>query len=118
MKLTDLVPHWVQPGQWAEQSPPFYIGVSFKCPKCSPGPCPTCGYNSNRRLAVSFWPPIDPTRCQKKYGFELPHDGYADRLRGETFATLSLEQIVTIGHDNPKHRFRFKLRDGVLEEII
>jgi hypothetical protein len=67
---------------------------------------------------VSFWPPIDPEESEKKYGIELPHEGYAERVRGDTFATLTLEQIITVRHENPEHTFTFMLRDGALDERL
>lgn len=92
-RLTDLEPHWIQPSQWSEQSPPFYIGVSFLHPDLVRGPCPTCGAPRDRRLAVKFWPPIDPTGVEAKIT-PIPHDGFHTRVSGNDFASLTISPSI------------------------
>lgn len=93
MRLTDLSPHWVQPGQWSDQSPPFYIGVSFLCPHCEHTKCPTCGTQRGRRLAFNFWPPIDPEGCLGRIT-EVPHKNFHQRVSGDTFDTLTIQPSI------------------------
>lgn len=93
MKLTELDPHWIQPPQWSPQAAPFYIGVSFLCPHCTHGPCPTCGNHRGKRLAFHFWPPIDPTDILARIT-PLPHDGYHQRVSGDTFDTLTIAPSI------------------------
>jgi hypothetical protein len=95
MRLVDLAPHWVQPSSWSEQAPRFYIGVSFLCPHCEHTKCPTCGTQRGRRLAVSFWPPIDPEGCLDRIT-EIPHANFHERLGGEAFETLTLKPSIRI----------------------
>lgn len=100
MKLSALNPRWVQPSQWATLSPPFYIGMSFDCPHCQPTRCPTCGHSDEiKRLAVTFWPPVDPEGLLGRV-FNLPDNG-GHRRSGDTFDTLTLSPSVGfdgIGH--------------------
>jgi hypothetical protein len=101
VKLTDLQPHWIQPQQWSEQGPKFYVGVSFLCPHCVHTPCPTCGAQRGKRLAVNFWPPIDPTDALGRL-FEYPEPSNAHkRVAGDTFTELTLEP--SIGFDSSGH---------------
>jgi hypothetical protein len=93
MRLTNLAPHWIQPAQWSDQSPPFFIGVSFLCPHCEHSPCPTCGAQRGKRLAVSFWPPIDPHLIEASIT-TIPHDKFHHRISGETFETLTLSPSI------------------------
>ena len=101
MRLTELKPHWVQPPQWSEQGPPFYVGVSFLCPHCTHTPCPTCGAQRGKRLAVSFWPPIDPESALGRM-FQYPQPlGAHKRVSGDTFDTLTIEPSIGfegVGH--------------------
>jgi len=94
MRLADLAPHWVQPSQWAAASPPFYIGVSFLCPHCEHTPCPTCGTQRGKRLAFSFWPPIDPEQVLGRMFKDYPHNGFHKRVSGETFGTLTISPSI------------------------
>lgn len=100
MRLIDLAPHWIQPGQWADLSPPFYIGVSFLCPHCDHTKCPTCGAHRGRRLAFNFWPPIDPGSLLGRIS-EIPHANFHQRAGGETFDTLTI--LPSIGLDPHWH---------------
>jgi hypothetical protein len=109
VKLTELQPHWVQPPQWSEQGPKFYIGVSFLCPHCVHTPCPTCGAQRGKRLAVSFWPPIDPESAMGRMFDYQPMPGAHQRVSGETFDTLTL--APSIGFDNPPH-FHGRIENG------
>jgi hypothetical protein len=101
-RLIDLHPRWVGLPQWAANSP-FYVGVSFDCPcpKCQSGRCKTCGHTpSPKRLAVQFWPPIDPDALLGRI-FELPDNGGHRRAGGESFDTLTFSPSVGfdgIGH--------------------
>lgn len=100
MRLAALNPHWIQPSQWSAQADPFYIGVSFMCPHCPSTVCPTCGADRGKRLAVKFWPPIDPAGWQERVT-AIPHEGFHQRVSGETFDTLTLNPSVgfdAIGH--------------------
>lgn len=88
MRLAELRPKWVTLNGWkmAEQ---FSVGVSFDCPHCN-----------EKRLAVMFWPPIDPAGLLGRM-FELPDNGGHKRVSGDTFDTLTLQP--SIGFDNPPH---------------
>lgn len=105
-KLTNLAPHWIQPSNWS--AGPFYIGVSFLCPHCDHTPCPTCGAQRGKRLAFSFWPPIDPEGWEAR-GTPIPHDGFHRRISGETFDTLTIKP--SIGLDPHWHG---NIENGVL----
>jgi len=99
MRLVHLKPHWIQLDHWASPAP-FYIGLSFLCPHCGKGPCPTCGQIQDYRLAVKFWPPIDPTNIMATFASPLPDNG-SHRRQGDTFDTLTL--TPSIGFDIPPH---------------
>jgi hypothetical protein len=107
VKLSTLEPHWITLEGWASTDP-FYIGVSFLCPHCNVGPCPTCGKDQGKRLAVKFYPPIDPAGLMGKVFDPLPEYGHK-RLSGDTFDTLTLHP--SIGFDNPPH-FHGTIIDG------
>lgn len=92
MRLTDLAPRWVNMPQ-AAPGVRFYIGVSFLCPTDDHGSCPTCGHQRGRRLAFSFWPPIDPDNLLGR-GIEYPHDNFHTRVSGETFDTLTITPSI------------------------
>ena len=98
-KLIDLKPHWIGLENWKSPSK-FYVGVSFLCPHCAPKMCPTCGHlPDHKRLAVYFWPPIDPDGLLGSM-FNLPHNGGHVRT-GDTFETLTLSPSIgfdSIGH--------------------
>lgn len=98
MRLNDLEPKWITLQGWSSPKP-FYVGVSFFCPHCSPT-ASDHGPLRRRRLAVMFHPPIDPAGAQAEYGFDLPDQGHR-RVTGETFETLTLAPSVnfnSIGH--------------------
>ena len=100
MKLVEMKPHWIQPISWADRAPPFYIGLSFLCPHCTHTPCPTCGGARWKRIAVSFWPPIDPEKARGRI-FEWPEpapDRCVARISGETFETLTLDRFGISDH--------------------
>jgi len=101
MKLIEFKPHWIQPAGWSQLSPPFYIGLSFLCPHCPHTPCPTCNHMRGTRLAVSFWPPIDPENARGRM-FEWPEPTERTHQRtGDTFETLTITPSVgfeQIGH--------------------
>lgn len=93
MRLIDLAPHWISFNGVAE-GVKFYFGVSFLCPHCDHTNCPTCGTQRGKRLAFSFWPPIDPDGWEAK-GISLPpHDKFHQRVSGETFDTLTIKPSV------------------------
>lgn len=97
MKLTELEPHWIGLNGWAAEEP-FYIGLSFLCPHC-PADAPEHGERRRRRLAVSFWPPIDPGNWLPRISAP-PAIGHK-RVSGDTFDTLTLAPSVgfdSIGH--------------------
>jgi hypothetical protein len=103
MRLTDLKPKWIQPGNWAELAPPLYIGLSFLCPHCPHTACPTCGSSDTRskRLFINFWPPIDPENARGRM-FEWPEPTHRIHTRtGDTFETLTIEP--SIGFENIGH---------------
>ena len=104
MKLIDYKPHWIQPASWADLAPPFYIGLSFLCPHCPHSPCPTCGAMRSKRLAFSFWPPIDPTAARGKL-FQWPEPTVRthQRVSGDTFETLTIEPSVGFEADGHWH---------------
>jgi len=96
MRLIDCKPRWITLQNWAVQEP-FYIGVSFLCPHC-PESAPEFGENRRRRLAVSFWPPIDPANWLSRMN---PPPAIGHKRTGDTFDTLTLEPSVGfdgIGH--------------------
>lgn len=93
MRLVDLEPRWVNMPQ-AATGVRFYIGVSFINPLGERGPCPTCGHNRDKRLAFSFWPPIDPDGLIARHGIDYPHDGFHHRVSGETFDTLTIAPSI------------------------
>lgn len=93
-RLTDRRPKWVTFGQWSEQAPPLYIGLSFDCP------CPACE-TKPKRLACLFWPPVDPEGAIARYGLFLPDNGRHRRVSGETFDTLTLSP--SLGFDPHWH---------------
>lgn len=99
MKLTELKPHWITLNGWAAPDP-FYIGISFLCPHCDPA-LPEHGQTRRKRLAVSFWPPIDPSGMLGRM-FELPvHPNAHKRVSGDTYEDLTLEPSIgfdSIGH--------------------
>jgi hypothetical protein len=99
MRLVDLAPHWISMLQ-AAPGVKFYIGVSFLCPTDEHTPCPTCGAQRGRRLAVSFWPPIDPENVLALMG-NYPHEHFHKRVNGETFDTLTI--TPSIGLDPTWH---------------
>lgn len=83
-----------------------YIGVSFLCPHCTHSPCPTCGAQRGKRIAVSFWPPIIPQDQEyfdvvQKSVDSIPHEHFHKRVSGETFETLTLNP--SIGFDEIRH---------------
>lgn len=97
MRLIDLEPHWIGLSGWSSPSA-FYVGVSFLCPHCDFN-APMHGPNRRRRLAVQFWPPIDPDGLMGRV-FDLPNNG-GHRRTGETFDSLTLEPSIgfeSIGH--------------------
>lgn len=97
MRLVELDPHWIT-FQNAAEGVVFYFGVSFLCPHCEHGPCPTCGHMRGRRIAASFWPPIDPDKWENRIA-PIPHDKFHKRVSGETFDTLTLQPSIRIeGH--------------------
>jgi hypothetical protein len=91
-KLPDLAPHWIGLPNMAD-GVKFYIGVSFLCPHCDHSVCPTCGAARGKRLAVSFWPPIDPDGWEPRI-IAIPHAHFHRRIGGDTFETLTLEPSV------------------------
>jgi hypothetical protein len=115
--LVDLKPKWIQPNQWADASPPFYIGISFLCPHCIHEPCPTCGHMRGKRLAVSFWPPIDPQNMLAQPHIAAAKQAWVGltphtRVSGETFETLTL--APSIGFDAAGH-WHGRIVDGVCQ---
>ena len=98
--LVDFKPHWISLPQWASKDP-FYVGVSFLCPHCEINMCPTCGHvPGHKRLAVMFWPPIDPSKLLGN-SFDLPDNGGHRRASGESFDSLTLSP--SIGFDSCGH---------------
>ena len=98
MRLIDLKPHWIGLNNWASSSI-FRVGVSFLCPHCDPN-LPEHGEHRRRRLAVRFWPPIDPDGLLGKM-FDLPNEGFHRRESGDSFETLTIEPSIgfdSIGH--------------------
>lgn len=100
MKLSALAPRWVGITGWSSQKP-FYVGLSFLCPHCGRGPCPECGHSRDHRLAVAFWPPIDPENAAADFAVPILDNGGHRRISGETFDTLTLKP--SIGFDDPPH---------------
>jgi hypothetical protein len=107
-KLRDFQPHWVNIPQAAD-GVKIYIGVSFLCPHCTHTPCPTCGAQRGRRLAVSFWPPIIPADCGLDQSLalqcaeQIPHDSFHVRVSGETFDDLTINPSIGFERDGHWH---------------
>lgn len=99
-RLINLSPKWVDYPRWAEGKEwEFHIGVSFLCPHCDPS-LPLHGENRRRRLAVLFWPPVDPNNLLGRV-FELPDNNGHRRISGEAIDNLTLSPSVSfegIGH--------------------
>ena len=98
MRLLDLQPQWINMPQAAD-GVRFYIGVSFLHPNHDHSKCPTCGASRERRLAVAFWPPIDPDNLIGKFGAEWAENVKRlsqkhNRVSGETFDTLTLTPSI------------------------
>lgn len=91
-KLTDYDPHWIT-FPTAAEGLVFYYGVSFINPMGERGPCPHCQKPQDQRLAVSFWPPIDPDGWAAK--ISLPdHSKFHTRVSGDTFDTLTISPSI------------------------
>jgi hypothetical protein len=114
MKLSALQPKWIGVHNW-ESTAPFYQGVSFLCPHCAIGPCPTCGKPRDYRLTVMFWPPIDPERVATMFAIPIPDNGEHRRDSGDTFDTLTLSP--SIGFDNPPHFHGFIKNGEVTNQL-
>ncbi len=87
MGLLDFNPHWIGLNTIAKID--FYFGVSFDCPHCR-----------EKRLAVKFWPPIDPDGLLETMT-PISHDGFHQRVSGDTFETLTIAPSIGfegIGH--------------------
>lgn len=113
-RLTDYEPHWINLPQ-AAPGVKFYVGVSFINPNGERGPCPACGHNRDKRIAFSFWPPIDPDNILPM----MDPDSMATfsarfhtRVSGETFDTLTI--LPSIGLDPYWHGH---LTAGALEPV-
>jgi hypothetical protein len=91
-QLSEADPHWIGIPNMAD-GVRLYVGVSFLCPHCVHAPCPTCGAKHGQRLAVSFWPPIDPDNWLPRIT-EIPHDHFHKRISGNTFDTLTIEPSI------------------------
>ncbi len=115
--LTELHAKWVDVPGWTNDKAfnPFHIGVSFNCPceKCIPKTCPTCGHTTEgKRLAVMFWPPIDPNNAAGKCTFndEYLRDKHK-RVSGETLDDLSV--LPSVGFEGIGH-WHGMITNGVL----
>jgi len=107
VRLVDLAPHWISIPNIAD-GVKFYIGVSFLCPHCEHSVCPTCSAARGKRLAFSFWPPIDPDGWGSRIT-EIPHAHFHSRMSGESFETLTIEP--SIGLDQHWHG---RITEGIL----
>jgi hypothetical protein len=108
MKLTDLKPKWIGLANWASDKP-FYVGISFLCPHCSPD-LPEHGPIRRQRLAVSFHPPIDPENIARTFAVPLVMTGKEwQRISGETFETLTLNPSINTEYSGHWHGF---IRNG------
>lgn len=95
-RLVNYEPHWINLPQ-AAPGVRFYIGVSFINPMGERGPCPACGHNRDKRLAVSFWPPIDPENLlalMDRPAMEQMAKNYHHRSSGETFDALTITPSI------------------------
>ena len=97
-RLVNYEPRWINL-QGAVEGTRFYMGVSFINPMGERGACPTCGHNRDKRLAVSFWPPIDPDNLIGKWGDEWAQNiksnfHFHNRVSGETFDTLTISPSI------------------------
>lgn len=86
IRLVDFNPHWITLNN---SIVPFYFGVSFMCPCCR-----------GRRIAVKFWPPVDPDNWNDRIT-PVPHEGFHSRVSGETFDTLTI--VPSIGFEQIGH---------------
>lgn len=107
MRLIELEPHWIGLNGWSANEP-LYVGLSFLCPHC-PIDAPKHGEHRRRRLAVSFWPPIDPGNWLSKIT-PPPATGHK-RISGETFDTLTIDP--SIGFDSIGH-WHGRIVDGLI----
>lgn len=116
-RLVDFAPKWIEPSNWTDHESfnPFYVGVSFNCPceRCLPKTCPTCGHTTEgKRLAVMFWPPVDPKNAQSKGLFNEQYtQGKHQHVSGDTFETLTL--MPSVGFDSIGH-WHGNITNGVL----
>lgn len=109
-------PHWINLPSAAD-GVKAYIGISFLCPHCTHTPCPTCGAQRGKRVAVSFWPPIIPNDQENpemiRQALEtVPHDTFHSRVSGDTFETLTLNP--SIGFEQIGH-WHGRITNGVCE---
>jgi len=105
MRLTDLKPKWIQLNNWACPDRPFYIGVSFLCPHCSPD-LPEHGSQRRQRLAIRFCPAIDPTNVEATFMVPLVHEETTwNRVSGDTFETLTLSPSINTEQHGHWHGF-------------
>ena len=100
-RLSDLKPKWVTLQGWSHPDRPYYIGMTFLCPHC-PTNAPEHGQDRRRRLAVPFYPHIDPTNAAATFACPIPRktDDWT-RVSGETFADITIAPSVNyeaIGH--------------------
>lgn len=95
MKLIDCNPSWIG----LAGGVPFYFGVSFDCPHCL-----GIRTTSIKRLAVHFWPPIDPENWNGRIT-PIPHEGFHNRISGEDFRTLNLSPSVGFESINHWHGY-------------
>jgi hypothetical protein len=106
VRLLDLKPRWVgvnpayPSGSWVlpagQVAPrPIHIGVSFICPHCI-----------NQRLAVLFYPIIDPDDWVAKQGWALPDATHKRWMRtGDTFDTLTLTPSIDCSKSGHFHGY-------------
>lgn len=97
MMLVELEPRWIQPGNWAKESPAFYIGLSFLCPCCK-----------KKRIAVKFHPPIDTAAMSgvlfKWTKESMSSDGSLVWNRsGNKFETITLNPSLDFSHGGHWH---------------
>jgi len=99
VRLSTLDPRWVAIGTGEAR---IITGVSFDCPHCKLArACPTCGHAPDtKRLSVQFWPPIDKNNWLPRVT-PIPHDGWHQRVSGESFEDLTISPSIgfdSIGH--------------------
>jgi hypothetical protein len=106
--LIDLKPRWVTLTNWSIPNI-FYTGLSFFCPHCNDS-LPEHGPNRRQRIAISFWPPIDPDKLLgDMFVLPKPIDAW-DRISGDSFETITLKHSINLSTSKHWHGY---IKNGI-----